>query len=32
MSAFDEATLKIIFGGSKPSKLTLKAKWYDSCG
>ena len=29
MSAFDEAMLKKIFGGSKPSsKLTLKTKWY----
>ena len=33
MSAFDEATPKKIFGGSKPSsKLTLKTKWYHSCG
>ena len=33
MSAFDEATLKKKFSGSTPtSKLTLKAKWYHSCG
>ena len=33
MSAFDEATLKFFFGGSKlSSKLTLKTKWYFSCG
>ena len=33
VSAFDETTLKNIFGGSKPSsKLTLKTKWYNSCG
>ena len=33
MSAYDEATLKKIFCGSKPSlKLTLKTKWYHSCG
>ena len=33
MSAFDEAALKIIFGGNKPSsKLTLWTKWYHSCG
>ena len=33
MSASDEATLKKIFGGSKPSlKLTLKTKCYCSCG
>ena len=32
MSASDEATLKTIFGGSKPSsKLTLRTKWYHSC-
>ena len=32
MSAFGKATLKT-FGGSKPfSKLTLKIKWYHSCG
>ena len=32
-SASDEATPKNIFGGSKPSsKLTLKTKWYHSCG
>ena len=30
-SASDEAALKIIFDGSKPSaKLTLKTKWYHS--
>ena len=30
-SASEEATLKIIFGGSKPSsRLTLKTKWYHS--
>ena len=33
MSVSDDATLKLIFGGSKPSsKLTLKTKWYHSCG
>ena len=33
MSASDEATLKKIFGGSKPSlKLTLKTKCYCGCG
>ena len=33
MSVSDEVILKIIFGGSKPtSKLTLKTKWYHSCG
>ena len=33
MRASDEATLKIILGGSKPySKLTLKTKWYHSGG
>ena len=33
MSASYEATLKNKFGKSKPSsKLTLKAKWYYSCG
>ena len=33
MTASDEATLKIIFGGSKPSsKFTLKTKWYHICG
>ena len=33
MSASDEATLKKFFGGNKPSsKLTLKVKWYHSCG
>ena len=32
MSATDEATLKTISDGSKPSsKLTLKTKWYHSC-
>ena len=31
MSASDEATLKKKFPGSKPSKLTLKTKWYHSC-
>ena len=32
MSAFDEATLKKNFGGSKPSsKLTLETKWYHIC-
>ena len=32
-SVSDEATFKKIFGGSKPSsKLTLKIKWYHSCG
>ena len=32
MNASDEATLKIIFGGSKPSsKLALKTKWYHTC-
>ena len=32
-NASDQATLKKIFGGSKPSwKLTLKTKWYHSCG
>ena len=33
MSAFEEATLKKIWGGSKPSsRLTLKTKWYHNCG
>ena len=33
VSAFDEATLKKYFCGIKPpSKLTLKTKWYHSCG
>ena len=33
MSVSDEATPKKNFGGSKPSsKLTLKTKWYHSCG
>ena len=33
MSASDEATLKKFFDESKPSsKLTLKTKWYHSCG
>ena len=33
MTASDEAALKSTFGGSKPSsKLTLKTKWYHSCG
>ena len=33
MSASDEVTLRKYFGGSKPSsKLTLKTKWYHSCG
>ena len=33
MSASNEATLTKIFGRSKPSqKLTLKTKWYHSCG
>ena len=33
MRASDEAALKKMFGGSKPSlKLTLKTKWYLSCG
>ena len=32
VSACNEATLKKIFSGSKPSsKLTLKTKWYHSC-
>ena len=32
MSVFDEATLKKIFDGSKPSsKLTLETKCYSSC-
>ena len=31
MNAFDEATLKKTFGGSKPSsKLSSKTKWYHS--
>ena len=31
--ASDEATLKKSFGGFKPSsKLTLRTKWYHSCG
>ena len=33
MSAFDEATLKKIFGGSKSSsKFSLKTNWYHGCG
>ena len=33
MSASDEATLKKTFGGGKTSsKLTLRTKWYHSCG
>ena len=33
ISASDEATVKNIFGGNKPSStLTLKTKWYHSCG
>ena len=33
ISASDEATLKKVFGESKPpSKWTMKTKWYQSCG
>ena len=33
MNAFDEANTQKKFGESKPSsKLTLKTKWYHSCG